>query len=368
MAQLLVPSSDIVQFAVENDYLHSQLVLVTVYKDGTLRYQWLSWPLPSFGPDRWSSSYAVKMPVAAQAPTNNLCLVKSAWGSLLCVGIGRQNQLFAFRLYQDEQAEPISGPAGIRGMESIAVSDWFTGNDYHEILAVGIDQNNQAALYHAQFSAKQWPPPASNLTYAHWANTGPYNTPAFAYGPTTVKAFTMSGYTLSHCWRYKSDKTPNWGRWWGLGNVSGNPYGVSPQTIAWHSAPDQPQADAVFVRQEDGTLLYAVETGADSTSWYALKPTSSGVKADKDPVLVPWNNYSIVMLAMDGAVKYTLWALKEDVGFGQFEPATDLRNVWSFQGRVVPVGPDVEDARPYLLGFYHTVDGIWIDGVNLRNY
>ena len=288
----------------------------------------------------------------------NLWLVTCPFDVLMCVGVTYDNKIFAFRI-GDTTASLIDVPSNVIVARRIGVSDSFAGKRRNELLLVGDDINDKSLLYRVQLNASTWPPVIDG-SWASWGATG-WNRPTFSYGSTTMTAYKMSGATLYRAWCYKSDL--NWGSWWSLGSMSGSPSNVAPQAIAWHSTPTQPEADAVFLRQPDNTLLYAYETGSDSTHWYSLA-TVPNVTSTLHPVLVPWANISLLMVMQNGQINYSNYWLKEKI-FTTPQKATSIQNVETFTATVIPV--DDGGVRPinYLVGFYHKEGGLglWIDGV-----
>jgi hypothetical protein len=359
VAQQLLGNARVERFVVGHDYANSRVVLVTIAADNTIRWQQLSLPTSSYL--SWSSPQTVTLPSGARPNLvqGNLWLVTCPSGPLMCVGLTYENKVFAFRI-GDATAELVSVPGGVDVSRRVGVSDSFPGKNRNELLLVGDDINEKTTLYRALLDASQWPPVLDG-SWESWGASG-WNRPTFSYGPTTMTAFKMNGSTLYRCWCYKSDL--NWGSWWSLGSMSGSASNVDPQAIAWHAAPDQPKADAVFLRQPDGTLLYAYETGSDSTHWYSLKAVPN-VTSTVEPVLVPWTNVSLLMVMQSDQVMYSQYWLKEDI-FTRLQVATSIQNVETFGGAVIPLDEDGMTVD-YLVGFYHKDEGagIWIDGVKL---
>lgn len=363
MAEQLSPASQVVWFAVGRDFVNNKVVLVMLRHDETVWWQELSLPTSSYL--SWSAPQQVTLPSGANPNlvVGNLWLVSSGQQRLVCFGLTYNEKVFAFRI-GDTTAELINLPSNVVVGREIGASEVVAGGTANEILVVGEDINDVNRLYRAKLRTNQWPPVIDSNGWEDWGGTSS-NRPAFAYGPTTMTAFKMSGTTLYRCWCYQSDL--NWGSWWSLGSVSGSASHIHPQPMAWHSTPTTPQADAVFVRQVDGTLLYAYESGSDSTSWYSLSRVPN-ITSSATPALVPYNNTTPLMVKHNGNIMYSRYWLKEN-HFTALQTATSVQDIKSFTGLVIPI----EDSSPageetdYLVGFYHRDDGIgiWIDGVPL---
>lgn len=363
MAEQLLAGTKVQWFTVAQDFVNNKVVLVTLREDGTTWWQELTLPTRSLF--SWSTPQQVTFP-SGSGPNlveGNLWLVSSPQQRLICFGLTYDQKVFAFRI-GDTAPIMLSLPSNVTTGRRIAASEMVANGTANEILLVGDDINDNSRLYRANFTTSQWPP-ARNGDWEDWGATG-WNRPAFAYGPTTITAFKMNGSTLYRCWAHQSDM--NWGSWWSLGNISGSASNVAPQPMAWHSEPDKPQADAVFVHQADSSLLYAYETGADSTSWYSLS-TVPKITATAHPVLVPWTNITLLMVNQGGQVSFSQYWLKENI-FTRLQSATSIGDVKTFTGQVIEIEGGPMDTTPFLVGFYHRDDGvgIWIDGIDIGHY